>query len=133
MESKVELYVKLSRDMQKVRKFSSELRKQIKEIEATLQEHMIKSGIDTLHTELAEVRLIPRKRVSALTKDTVAESLCEKIADPEKSIVLAEHIISSRKVSVEQRIKPVITSKTVRKPTVTDESTVFDMNHTGVN
>lgn len=106
IQSKIQEYLAIQKDLAELRKSQKELKSSIDILETDIQEYMISNNLDCINTTNGEVILYDKKTNSGMKKEAMVNKLTEELKDSVVAEKLAECLLSNKVITTEPKIKP---------------------------
>jgi DNA repair ATPase RecN len=111
VQEKFTQYLNLQKQLAEVRKQQKELKKTTDELEKEIKEYMTKNEMDCITMKEGEIVLYAKKISQTFKKETIVETLTEKLNDSQKAEELTQSILGNKKFLVEDKVRAVIRKK----------------------
>lgn len=108
IQEKLKKYIELNKQFAEVRKQQTASKKLLKELEAEIKTYMSENDMDSIALDDGEIVMYGKKIPQTFKKESIVETLTEKLKDSNKAEELTESILSNKKFIVEDKIKAVL-------------------------
>lgn len=111
IQEKLKKYIQLNKQFAEVRKQQTASKKLLKELEAEIKQYMSENEMESISLDDGEIVMYGKKIPQTFKKESIVETLTEKLKDSNKAEELTESILSNKKFIVEDKIKAVLKKK----------------------
>lgn len=101
-------YIDLSQELKKLSKQRNEIKKRTTFLEKEIKQIMTDRQMDSIALPKGEIVRYDRKISQTFKRETIMENLTEKVKDIKKAEELTNSILSNKKFSLENKIRPVL-------------------------
>lgn len=108
IQEKLKKYIELNKEFAQVRKQQAASKKLLKQLEEEIKTYMSENDMDSISLDDGEIVLYGKKIPQTFKKESIAQTLEEKLKDSAKAQELTESILSNKKFIIEDKIKAVL-------------------------
>lgn len=108
IQNTLDEYLTLQRELIHSKKKQKDLKDKMATLEGALKSHMEEHHLTNLASKNGEVILYGKKVAQTFKKETIIETLTDKLQDSRRAEELTESIIQNKKFKIEDKIKAVV-------------------------
>jgi len=108
IEKSLHEYFLLQGEVSQMKTRSKELKQKISSLERSIKAYMESNHMTNLTTTMGEVILYGKKVAQTFKKETIIETLTEKLHNSKQAEELTDSIIQNKKFKIEDKIKVVL-------------------------
>ncbi|NBU34001.1 hypothetical protein EB118_03525 [bacterium] len=104
-------YIELNKKLTELRKSVKDHKEQAQTLEKEIMDYMTQNNMDSISLKDGQIVIYTKKISQAFKKDSIVETLTEKLQDQDKAEDLATSIIQNKKYVTEKSVKALLKKK----------------------